>query len=99
MFPKYQLLAEYFDISYTELYKNLYREMQNLHPDIDLNQLKEDYCYENKLETCYTLDAIEHAPHIRVLFENVVDTLLRQYEFMQPETTQTKYSIIFDKAS
>ncbi len=42
MFPKYQLLAEYFDISYTELYKNLYREMQNLYPDIDLNQLKED---------------------------------------------------------
>ena len=99
MFPKYQLLAEYFDISYTELYKNLYREMQNLYPDIDLNQLKEDYCYENKLETCYTLDVIEHSPHIRVLFENVVDTLLRQYDLMQPETTQTKYTTIFDKAS
>lgn len=99
MFPKYQLLAEYFDISYTELYKNLYREMQNLYPDIDLNQLKEDYCYENKLETCYTLDAIEHTPHIRVLFENVVDTLLRQYDLDQPETTQTRYTTIFDKAS
>lgn len=99
MFQKYQLLAEYFDISYTELYKNLYREMQNLYPDIDLNQLKEDYCYENKLETCYTLDAIEHSPHIRVLFENVIDTLLRQYDLMQPETTQTKYTTIFDKAS
>lgn len=99
MFPKYQLLAEYFDISYTELYKNLYREMQNLYSDIDLNQLKEDYCYENKLEACYTLDAIEHSPHIRVLFENVVDTLLRQYDLMQPETTQTKYTTIFDKAS
>lgn len=99
MFPKYQLLAEYFDISYTELYKNLYREMQNLYSDIDLNQLKEDYCYENKLEACYTLDAIEHSPHIRVLFENVVDTLLRQYNLMQPETTQTKYTTIFDKVS
>lgn len=99
MFPKYQLLAEYFDISYTELYKNLYREMQNLYPDIDLNQLKEDYCYENKLETCYTLDAIEHIPKIRILFENVIDTLLRQYNLMQPETTQTKYTTIFDKAS
>ena len=99
MFPKYQLLAEHFDISYTELYKNLYREMQNLYPDVDLNQLKEDYCYENKLETCYTLDAIEHAPHIRVLFENVVDTLLRQYDLDQSETTQTKYTTIFDKAS
>lgn len=99
MFPKYQLLAEYFDISYTELYKNLYREMQNLYSDIDLNQLKEDYCYENKLEACYTLDAIEHSPHIRVLFENVVDTLLRQYDLMQSKTTQTKYTTIFDKAS
>lgn len=99
MFPKYQFLAEYFDISYTELYKNLYREMQNLYPDVDLNQLKEDYCYENKLETCYTLDVIEHSPHIRVLFENVIDTLLRQYNLMQLETTQTKYTTIFDKAS
>ena len=99
MFPKYQLLAEYFDISYTELYKNLYREMQNLYPDVDLNQLKDDYCYENRLENCYTLDAIEHAPHIRVLFENVVDTLLRQYDLMQSETAQTKYTTIFDKAS
>ena len=60
MFPKYQLLTDYFQISYTELYKNLYRELQNIYPDIDLNQEIDDYCYENKLESAYTLDVIEH---------------------------------------
>lgn len=29
MYPKYQLLTDYFHISNTELYKNLYRELQN----------------------------------------------------------------------
>ena len=29
MFPKYQLLTDYFQISYKELYKNLYNEMKN----------------------------------------------------------------------
>ena len=58
MFPKYQALAEYFEIQLKDLYKNLYREFQNMYPDIELNQIVDDYCYENKLETCYTLDAI-----------------------------------------
>ena len=26
----------------------------------DLRQVADDYCCENKLETCFTLDAIEH---------------------------------------
>ena len=45
-----------------------------MHPDIELNQIVDDYCYENKLETCYTLEAIEHDKTIRVLFEQLVDT-------------------------
>ena len=69
MFPKYQALAEYFEIQLKDLYKNLYREFQNMYPDIELNQIVDDYCYENKLETCYTLDAIEHDKTVRVLFE------------------------------
>ena len=55
MFPKYQLLTDYFQISYKELYKNLYNEMKNTYPDIDLNQEIDDYCYENHLDSCYTL--------------------------------------------
>ena len=37
MFPKYQTLAEYFDVQLKDLYKNLYREFQNMYPDIELN--------------------------------------------------------------
>lgn len=80
MFPKYQALAEYFEIQLKDLYKNLYREFQNMYPDIELNQIVDDYCYENKLETCYTLDAIEHDKTVRVLFEQLVDDLLEKYD-------------------
>ena len=82
MFPKYQALAEYFEIQLKDLYKNLYREFQNMYPDIALNQIVDDYCYENKLETCYTLDAIEHDKTVRVLFEKLVDTLLEKYDLV-----------------
>ena len=82
MFPKYQVLAEYFEIQLKDLYKNLYREFQNMYPDIELNQIVDDYCYENKLETCYTLDAIEHDKTVRVLFEQLVDTLLEKYDLV-----------------
>lgn len=82
MFPKYQALAEYFEIQLKDLYKNLYREFQNMYPDIELNQIVDDYCYENRLETCYTLDAIEHDKTVRVLFEKLVDTLLEKYDLV-----------------
>ena len=82
MFPKYQALAEYFDIQLKDLYKNLYREFNNMYPDIELNQIVDDYCYENKLETCYTLDAIEHDKTVRVLFEQLVDSLLEKYDLV-----------------
>lgn len=82
MFPKYQALADYFEIQLKDLYKNLYREFQNMYPDIELNQIVDDYCYENKLETCYTLDAIEHDKTVRVLFDQLVDTLLEKYDLV-----------------
>lgn len=82
MFPKYQALADYFEIQLKDLYKNLYREFQNMYPDIELNQIVDDYCYENKLETCYTLDAIEHDKTVRVLFEQLVDALLEKYDLV-----------------
>lgn len=74
MYPKYQLLTDYFHITHKELYKNLYRELQNTYPDIDLNQEVDDYCYENNLESAYTLDVIEHNLTLRKLFESIVDT-------------------------
>lgn len=80
MFPKYQALADYFQISYKELYKFLFKELQDTYPEIDLNQLVDDFCYENKLENCYTLDAIEHDKEVRKLFESVVNNMLHEYE-------------------
>lgn len=96
MFPKYQLLTDYFQISYTELYKNLYRELQNIYPDVDLNQEIDDYCYENKLESAYTLDVIEHNLTLRKLFELTVDSLLNKYNLANSYNINAKIPTIFD---
>ena len=95
MYPKYQLLTDYFHISNTELYKNLYRELQNTYPDIDLNQEIDDYCYENKFESAYTLDVIEHNLMLRKAYEHIVDTLLDKYN-LSDENYETRYATIFD---
>lgn len=96
MFPKYQLLTDYFQISNTELYKNLYRELENTYPDIDLNQEIDDYCYENNLESTYTLDVIEHNLTLRKLFEAIVDNLLNKYNLADTYNINTRISTIFD---
>ena len=99
MFPKYQLLADYFQISNSELYKNLYNEMKNTYPDIDLNQEIDDYCYENNLDSCYTLDVIEHNKTLRKLFESIVDNLLEQNNLVDNNNINIRIPTIFDKAS
>lgn len=96
MFPKYQLLMDYFAIAENKnLYKELYREFHNIYPDIELNQVVDDYCYENKLESCYTLDAIEHDKTVRVLFEAMVDSLLEKYELIS-NSNPVRQKTIFD---
>ena len=99
MFPKYQLLADYFQISNSELYKNLYNEMKNTYPDIDLNQEIDDYCYENNLDSCYTLDVIEHNKTLRKLFESIIDNLLEQNNLVDNNNINIRIPTIFDKAS
>ena len=80
MYPKYQLLTDYFHITHKELYKNLYSELQNTYPDIDLNQEVDDYCCENDLESAYTLDVIEHNITLRKLFELIDNFWKRIYQ-------------------
>lgn len=80
MFPKYQLLMDYFDIDRKELYHNLFLELQNLYPDIDLAQMQDDYCFENKLDSYFTMDIIEHNKELRTLFEHMVNDLLDRYK-------------------
>ena len=96
MYLKYQLLTDYFHITHKELYKNLYSELQNTYPNIDLNQEIDDYCYENKLESAYTLDVIEHNLTLRKLFESVVDNLLNKYNLADTYNINTRISTIFD---
>lgn len=87
MFPKYKLLIEHFDVTLKDLYHNLFIELQNLYPGIDLVQLQEDYCFENGLDTCYTMKVIEHNKELRTLFEHMVNDLLDKYE-LKSETDE-----------
>ena len=95
MFPKYQLLTDYFNISNRELYKELFKELKNTYPDIELNQIVDDYCYENKLDSCFTLDAIEHNKTIRTAFESMVNGLLEKYNLIS-EKVIIREKTIFD---
>ena len=97
MFPKYQSLMDYFRISSNkELYKQLYIEFENLYPGIEINQIVDDYCYENHLSSCFTLDAIEHDKTTRQLFEDMVNNLMLKYNLMPKERNYRRNSI-FDK--
>ena len=91
-----QLLMDYFGIDKNkELYKQLYKEFHNIYPDIEINQIVDDYCYEDNLDSCFTLDAIEHDKAVRKLFENMVDNLLKKYDLISENVT-VKEKTIFD---
>lgn len=97
MFPKYQLLMDYFDITRKELYHNLYIELQNTYPDIDISQEQDDYCFENGLDSCFTLDVIEHNKNLRMLFSQLVDSLLEKYKLASDmNSTYARRKTIFD---
>lgn len=53
MFPKYQLLMDYFGIDRKELYHNLFLELQNLYPDID-DSLLDRYKLKSDTDEEYT---------------------------------------------
>ena len=87
---------DYFGISqYKDLYKQLYWELENTYPEIELNQLIDDYCYENHLDSCFTLDAIEHDKTVRKLFEGIVDNLLKKYDLLS-ESNTVNHTTIFE---
>lgn len=96
MFPKYQLLMDYFDVSRKELYHNLYMELQNIYPDLDLQQLQDDYCYENNLDSCFTMDVIEHSTKLRQMFELIVNSILEKYHLSSDPSLSTRRETIFD---
>ena len=77
------------------LYKELYKEFHNIYPDIEINQIVDDYCYDNGLDGCFTLDAIEHDKTVRKLFETMVDSLLDKYDLLS-ENVEIREKTIFD---
>lgn len=96
MSPKYDALISHFGISRKELYHNLFLELENTYEDVDIKQLQDDYCYENGIQTCYPMDAIEHNENVRLLFESIVDSLLEKYQLSFVPYQQERYSTIFD---
>lgn len=78
--PKYKLLQDYFDCTRKDLYSSIYKELEDTY-NIDINQIHEDYCYENHLlkDECYPMDAIEHNTKLRDALTLLIDTNLIKY--------------------
>ncbi|WP_342759435.1 BRO family protein [Kineothrix sedimenti] len=96
--PKYKLLQEYFDCSRSELYSNIYKELEDTY-DVDINQIHEDYCYENHLlkDECYPMDAIEHDSRLRDALTLLIDSSLIKFGLQtEDEIRNFKRRTLFD---
>ncbi len=101
MFPKYQLLMDYFEIPTGKnriLYRELYKEFHNTYPDIEINQIQADYCYENNISSCYPLEPYEFTQKYRDMIEQIVNSNLIKYGIASESDpiTSTKHITIFD---
>ena len=99
MAPKYKLLQEYFDCSRKELYSSIYKELEDTY-DIDINQIHEDYCYENHLlkDECYPMDAIEHDTQLRDALTLLINNSLVKYGLQTEEQVKHfKRETLFDR--
>lgn len=99
MAPKYKLLQEYFECSRSELYSSIYKELEDTY-DVDINQLFEDYCYENHLlrDECYLMDAIERDPQLRDALSLLINGSLVKYGLQTEEQVKNfKRKTLFDR--
>lgn len=97
--PKYKMLMEYFDCTRSELYSNIYKELEDTY-DVDINQIHEDYCYENNLlkDECYPMDAIEHHIQLRDALTLLIDSSLIKYGLQTEEQIKNfKRKTLFDR--
>ena len=98
MAPKYKLLQEYFDCTRSELYSSIYKELEDTY-DVDINQIHEDYCYENHLlkDEVYPMDAIEHHSQLRDALTLLIDSSLVKYGLQTEEQVKIfKRPTLFD---
>lgn len=96
--PKYKMLMDYFDCTRAELYFSIYKELEDCY-NIDINQIHEDYCYENHLlkDECYPMDAIEHNTQLRDALTLLVDSSLVKYGLQtKDEIKNFKRKTLFD---
>ena len=96
--PKYKMLMDYFDCTRSELYSSIYKELEECY-NIDINQIHEDYCYENHLlkDECYPMDAIEHNTQLRDGLTLLIDNSLIKYELQtEDEIKNFKRKTLFD---
>lgn len=99
--PKYKMLMEYFNCSRKELYSSIYKELEDRY-DIDINQIHEDYCYENHLlkDECYPMDAIEHDAKLRDALTLLIDSSLVKFGLQTEEEIKNfKRETLFDRMS
>ena len=96
--PKYKMLMNYFDCTRSELYSSIYKELEDCY-NIDINQIHEDYCYENHLlkDECYPMDAIEHHTQLRDALTLLIDSSLVKYGLQtEDEIKNFKRKTLFD---
>lgn len=99
MAPKYKMLMEYFDCTRNELYSNIYKELEDT-CDVDINQIYEDYCYENHLckDECYPMSAIEYDTRLREALTLLIDSSLVKYGLQtEEEIKHFKRKTLFDR--
>lgn len=65
-----------------------------MYPNIDLNQLVDDYCNIHRVDSCFTMDAIEANPKVRDLFTEMVNYILEIHYLAE---TPARKKTIFDK--
>ena len=97
--PKYKMLMSYFDCTRSELYSSIYKELEDTY-NIDINQIHEDYCYENHLlkNECYPMDAIEHNKKLRDALTLLIDSSLIKYGLQtENELKNFKRKTLFDQ--
>lgn len=96
--PKYKMLMEYFGCTRSELYSSIYKELEDTY-DVDINQIHEDYCYENHLlkNECYVMNAIEHNKQLRDALTLLINNSLVKYGLQTKEQLKNfKRKTLFD---
>lgn len=83
MMPKFKrIMMKYGIDDYKTLYRKLFEKFEEQYTDKDLNQMIDDYCHNNNLNNCMTMDALAYDKEYRTLFEKMVDAILDEREIL-----------------